>query len=34
MDIISAKNMNLWYGENHALKDINIDIPEKEITAI
>ncbi len=34
MNIISAKNMNLWYGENHALKDINIDIPEKEITAM
>ncbi len=34
MDIISAKKMNLWYGENHALKDINIDIPEKEITAM
>lgn len=32
--IIKAKNMNLWYGENHALKDINIDIPEKEITAM
>lgn len=34
MEIIGAKNMNLWYGENHALKDINIDIPEKEITAM
>ena len=34
MNIISAKKMNLWYGENHALKDINIDIPEKEITAM
>ena len=34
MNIISAKNMNLWYNENHALKDINIDIPEKEITAM
>lgn len=33
-NIIKAKNMNLWYGENHALKDINIDIPEKEITAM
>lgn len=32
--IIKAKNINLWYGENHALKDINIDIPEKEITAM
>ena len=34
MNIILAKKMNLWYGENHALKDINIDIPEKEITAM
>lgn len=34
MNIISAKSMNLWYGDNHALKDINIDIPEKEITAM
>lgn len=34
MTIIGAKNMNLWYGENHALKNINIDIPEKEITAM
>lgn len=34
MNIISAKKMNLWYNENHALKDINIDIPEKEITAM
>ncbi len=34
MNIISAKNMNLWYGENYALKGINIDIPEKEITAM
>ena len=33
-NIIKAKNMNLWYGDNHALKDINIDIPEKEITAM
>lgn len=26
--------MNLWYGENHALKNINISLPEKEITAL
>ena len=32
--IIKAKNMNLWYGDNHALKNINIKIPEKEITAM
>ena len=31
--ILSARDLNLYYGENHALKNINIDIPEKEITA-
>lgn len=34
MNIITAKNLNLWYGENHALKDINIELPEKQITAL
>lgn len=33
-NIIQAKNMNLWYGANHALKDINIALPEKQITAL
>ena len=32
--ILQAKNLNLWYGPNHALKDIAIDIPEHEITAL
>jgi phosphate transport system ATP-binding protein len=26
--------LNLWYGENHALKNINLDIYENEVTAI
>ena len=30
---ISVKNLNLYYGRNHALKNINMEIPEKEITA-
>ncbi len=30
---ISVKNANLWYGDFQALKDINIEIPEKKITA-
>ncbi len=33
-DIIKTENLNLWYGENQALKNINIDIPEKQITAL
>lgn len=32
--VITAENLNLWYGETHALKDINIEIPEKSITAL
>jgi len=30
---VATKNLNLWYGENHALKDINLDIFEHKITA-
>ena len=33
-DIIKASNLNLWYGTNHALKDINLSLPQKEITAL
>ncbi len=30
---ISVQNANLWYGDFQALKNINIEIPEKKITA-
>ena len=30
---ISVKNCNLWYGGFQALKNVNIEIPEKEVTA-
>ena len=30
---ISVKNANLWYGDFQALKNINIEIPERKITA-
>lgn len=32
--ILQAKDLNLWYGQNHALKNIAINIPEHEITAL
>ena len=32
--IMTAKNLSLWYGDNKALKDINIAIPAKSITAL
>ena len=32
--IITAKDLCLWYGTSQALKNINIDIQEKSITAL
>ena len=32
--IIQVNDLNLWYGQSQALKDIRIDIPEKSITAL
>jgi phosphate transport system ATP-binding protein len=29
-----TQDLNLWYGEDHALKSINLDIYENEVTAI
>ncbi|MBQ2994300.1 MAG: ATP-binding cassette domain-containing protein, partial [Peptococcaceae bacterium] len=31
--IITVKDMCLWYGDQQALKNVNIEIPEKSITA-
>ncbi len=31
--IIEARGLNLWYGPNHALKDISVAVPAHEITA-
>ena len=33
MDKMTIHNMNLFYGDFHALKNVDLDIPEKEITA-
>jgi len=31
---IRTQNLNVFYGKDHALKDISVDIPNKKITAI
>lgn len=31
---ITVRNLNLYYGENHALKNVNMDIRENAITAL
>lgn len=33
-DIITVKDMCLWYGQTQALKNISLNIPEKAITAL
>ena len=34
MGIINSKDLHLWYGNFEALKGINLDIPEHQITAL
>ena len=29
---LTVRDLNLYYGENHALKDINMDNPGKSVT--
>lgn len=31
---LATRNLNVWYGEQHALKNITIDLPIRKITAI
>ena len=31
--VISAKDLNLWYGDFKALKNISLDVGQQEITA-
>jgi phosphate transport system ATP-binding protein len=30
---ITARDVNVYYGEKHALKNVNVDIPERSVTA-
>ena len=32
--ILAARDLDLWYGPTQALKGVNIDIPEKQVTAL
>ncbi len=32
--VIEVSGLNLWYGEDQALKDIHLNIPENQVTAI
>jgi phosphate transport system ATP-binding protein len=34
MYALSIKKLNVWYGTNHALKDVTLNIPLRQITAI
>ena len=32
--ILKTEKLNLWYGDNHALKDVSLDMPEHQVTAL
>ncbi|WP_377070379.1 phosphate ABC transporter ATP-binding protein PstB [Natribaculum luteum] len=32
--VLSVEDLNVWYDDDHALKDISIDIPEESVTAL
>ncbi|WP_435197015.1 phosphate ABC transporter ATP-binding protein PstB [Natronomonas sp. EA1] len=32
--IVAARNVNVWYNETQALRDISMEIPEKRVTAM
>ena len=34
MQPLSIRKLNVWYGQQQALKDISVDIPRRQITAI
>jgi len=31
---IAVENLDVWYGDDHAIKDVTMDIPEKSVTAL
>ncbi|MDD1714953.1 MAG: ATP-binding cassette domain-containing protein, partial [Methanoregulaceae archaeon] len=32
--IITTNHVNLWYGENHAVKDVSMEVPDRRVTAL
>jgi phosphate transport system ATP-binding protein len=31
---LSAENVNVWFGQRHVLKDVNLVFPKNEVTAL
>jgi len=31
---IAVENLDVWYGDDHAIKDVSMDIPENSVTAL
>ena len=31
---LSVENLDVWYGDDHALKDVSMEIPENSVTAL
>jgi phosphate transport system ATP-binding protein len=31
---LSVRNLDVWYGDDHAIRDVSMDIPEQSVTAL
>jgi phosphate transport system ATP-binding protein len=31
---LAVENLNVWYGDDHAIQDVSMDIPEQSVTAL
>ncbi len=34
LDALTVRNLNVWYGDRHVLKDVNFSLPQNKILAI
>jgi phosphate transport system ATP-binding protein len=32
--VLSVEDLNVWYGDDHAIRDVSMDIPENSVTAL
>ncbi len=33
-EVMRLKDINVWYGDNHAIKDVSLEIPPRKVTAL
>ncbi|NIP36146.1 MAG: ATP-binding cassette domain-containing protein, partial [Thermoplasmata archaeon] len=33
-EVMRLRDINVWYGDNHAIKDVSLEIPPRKVTAL